>query len=54
MTNQNKVQFSPVRRSAMHQKHLASGASMVDLDGWQQTSKFESVEADGNRLRETV
>ena len=54
MTNQNKVQFSPVRRSAMHQKHLESGASMVDLDGWQQPSKFESVEAYGNRLRETV
>ena len=54
MTSQNKVQFNPVRRSAMHQKHLESGALMVDLDGWPQPSRFESVEADGNRLRETV
>ena len=54
MTSQNKVQFNPFRRSAMHQKHLELGASMVDRDGWQQPSMFVSVEADCNRLQETV
>ena len=54
MTTQKPAQFNPVRRSAMHHKHLQLGASMVERDGWQQPSHFGSVEADAKHLREAV
>lgn len=54
MTNQNQAQFVPVRRSAMHHKHLESGASMVQRDGWQQPAYFGSVEAETERLQRAV
>ena len=54
ITTQNQAAFTPVRRSAMHQKHLESGASMVERDGWHQPANFGSVEADAERLRESV
>ena len=54
MTAQNAAQFNPVRRSAMHHKHLELGASMVERNGWQQPAHFGSVEADAKHLREAV
>ena len=54
MTTQIPARFNPVRRSAMHQKHLESGAAMVERDGWQQPAHFGSVEADAQCLREAV
>ena len=44
--------WNPIRRSAMHHKHLALGASMVERDGWQQPARYESVEAEMEHLRE--
>ena len=38
----------------MHQKHLALGASLVERDGWQQASRFDSVEDEAKLLRDTV
>ena len=54
MTTQIPAQFNPVRRSAMHQKHLASGAAMVERDGSQQPAHFGSVAADAKLLLEAV
>lgn len=54
MSTQDKARFSPVRRSAMHQKHLALGAPMEERDGWQQPTHFASPEVDSNLLREGV
>ena len=54
ITAQNQAQFNPVRRSAMHHKHLLLGASMVERDGWQQPEHFGSVEADVKHLREAL
>ena len=54
MTNQNQAQFKPIRRSAMHHKHLERGASMVERDGWQQPSHFGSVQSDSKLLLEAV
>ena len=53
-TTQNQAQFNPIRRSAMHHKHLLLGASMVERDGWQQPAHFGSAEADAKYLREAV
>ena len=51
---QNQAQFNPVRRSAMHQKHVESGASMAERDGYSLPSHFGSVEADAERLLKAV
>ena len=44
--------WNPIRRSAMHHKHLALGASMVERDGWQQPARYESVEEEVEHLRQ--
>lgn len=46
--------WTPLRRSAMHQHHLALGASMVDQDGWQQPKSYGSVDGELRSLRESV
>ena len=54
ITTQNQTQFNPIRRSAMHHKHLLLGALMVERDGWQQPAHFGSAEADAKYLREAL
>ena len=54
VTTQNPAQFNPVRRSAMHYRHLELGATMAERDGYSLPSHFGSVEADANHLREAV
>ena len=54
LITQNQAQFNPIRRSAMHHKHLLLGASMVERDGWQQPAHFGSAEADAKYLREAL
>jgi len=51
---QNQTQFNPIRRSAMHHKHLLMGALIVERDGWQQPVHFGSVEAEAKTLREAL
>ena len=54
ITAQNQAQFNPIRRSAMHHKHLLLGALMVERDGWQQPAHFGSAEAEAKHLREAL
>jgi len=54
LITQNQAQFNPIRRSAMHHKHLLLGASLVERDGWQQPAHFGSAEADAKYLREAL
>ena len=54
MPIQNQAEFIPVRRSAMHHKHLELGASMVERYGWQQPAHYGSGEADTKNLLEAV
>ena len=54
ITAQNQARFNPIRRSAMHHKHLLLGALMVERDGWQQPAHFGSAEAEAKHLREAL
>ena len=42
----------PLRRTAMHHSHLASGASLTDHDGWALPSTYSSADAELVMLRE--
>ena len=44
--------WNPVRHSAMHHKHLALGASMVDRDGWQQPTRYSSEQEELQSLKD--
>ena len=46
--------WQPVRRSAIHYKHLALGAHMVERDGWQQPAQYASIEEEVKRLKGAV
>ena len=54
MTSKRQAEFTPIRRTAMHQKHLVLGASLVNRDGWQQAARFDSVDDEAKLLRDTV
>ncbi len=43
--------WKPVRRSAMHHKHVALGAAMVERVGWQRPARYTSVEQEVRQLR---
>ena len=44
----------PIALSAMHYRHLALGAVMVERDGWQRPARYVSVERELDQLREAV
>ena len=46
--------WKPIRRSGMHHKQLAWGASMVERDGWQQPAAYSTVEEELQALKEGV
>ncbi len=48
------VTWYPVKRSGMHHKHLAHGATMLERDGWQQPASYATVETELRYLKETV
>jgi sarcosine oxidase subunit alpha len=43
--------WNPVRLTAMHHKHVALGAAMVERDGWRQPARYTTVEQELERLR---
>ena len=43
--------WNPIRRSAMHHKQVALGASMEERNGWQQPVRYSSEEEELQRLR---
>lgn len=44
----------PIALSAMHYRHLALGAVMVERDGWQRPARYASVKRELDQLREAV
>lgn len=46
--------WQPVKRSSMHDKHLAHGAAMVERDGWQQPACYATIDTEMRYLKETV
>ncbi len=46
------VAWSPVKRTAMHYRHLKLGATMGDYGGWQRPAMYTSPEQETERVRE--
>ena len=44
----------PIALSAMHYRHLALGAVMVERDGWQRPARYVSVKREIEQFREAV
>ena len=54
MTSKLQTEYTPIKRTAMHQKHLTLGASLVERDGWQQAARVDFVDDEAKLLRDTV
>ena len=46
--------WNPVRRGAMHHRHLAMGATMAERGGWQQPAYYRSADEELRLLSATV
>ena len=43
--------WNPVKRSSLHQKHLALGATLEEREGWQRPARYSSAEQELERLK---
>ena len=43
--------WNPVKRSSLHHKHLALGATLEEQGGWQQPARYSSAEQELERLK---
>ena len=46
--------WKPVRLTAMHHQHIAMGATMITVDGWERPSRFKPVEEEVHQLRTNI
>ena len=42
---------NPIKLSAMHHQHVASGAAMVEADGWRQPVRYTSADQEAEQVR---
>ncbi|MCH8207220.1 MAG: hypothetical protein IH956_09495 [Chloroflexi bacterium] len=48
------IERKPAKLTAMHHRHVALGATMVDDAGWQRPARYTDVDEELARLRESV